>query len=143
MDRHAKLLLVEDEPMLRGLVAQFLRAASYLVVEAVDGPDGVARFGDSGPFDLALLDLNLPGFSGVEVCRRILDSRPDQKVMICSAAIVAEAETSLRGMGVETFLTKPYHPEVLLAHVARHLRPAPTPAATPILKLLPGSSLRR
>jgi DNA-binding response OmpR family regulator len=117
------VLLVEDEHSLRRLVATFLRGSSYGVVEAADGPEGVSRFTDSGPFDLVMLDLNLPGFSGVEVCRRIREARPEQPVLICSAAIVPDAEDALIGMGVGDHLTKPYHPDVLLAHVARMLRP--------------------
>ena len=117
MERLGKLLIVEDEHVLRGLVAQFLRGAGFRVVEAADGPEGVERFHASGPFDLALLDLNLPGFSGVEVCRRIRLGKPDQRVIICSAAIVPEFESALRGLGVHHFLTKPYHPDDLLAHI--------------------------
>lgn len=127
MDRSGSLLLVEDEHVLRNLVAQFLRSASYSVVEAADGPEGVARHAEDGPFDLAILDLNLPGFSGVEVCRRIRLSRPDQHVLICSASIVGEAEDALIALGVKHFLTKPYHPQVLLAHIARALRPMDAP----------------
>jgi DNA-binding response OmpR family regulator len=115
--RLGKLLLVEDEHRLRHLVAQFLRSVGYQVVEAGDGPEGVARFGDSGPFDLALVDLNLPGCSGVEVCQRIKSARPDQRVMICSAAIVEDHECALAAVGVHHFLTKPYHPEDLIAHI--------------------------
>ncbi len=121
------VLLVEDENALRHLVAAFLRGEGYAVVEAEDGPDGVERFGNSGPFDLAILDLNLPGFSGVEVARRILSTQADQKILICSAAIVRESEDALLEMGVRDFLTKPYHPAVLKAHVARMIRPAATP----------------
>ncbi|MDB5349417.1 MAG: response regulator with CheY-like receiver domain and winged-helix DNA-binding domain [Planctomycetota bacterium] len=127
MDRLAKILLVEDEHSLRALVAEFLRGSHYHVVEAQDGPDGVGKFGESGPFHLAILDLNLPGFSGVEVCRRILEIEPRQNVMICSAAIMPDSESALRAMGVDHFLTKPYHPEVLLAHIARVLRPESPP----------------
>ena len=62
----------------RTLVAHFLRNEGYQVVEAGDGPEGVLRFAESGPFDLVLLDLNLPVFSGVEVCRRIRCIRASQ-----------------------------------------------------------------
>ena len=117
MERRGSLLLVEDEHLLRELVAQFLRSEGFRVVEAADGPDGVERFALDGPFDLALVDLNLPVFSGVEVCRRIKRSRPDQRVLICSAAIMEEHEAALLELGIEHFLTKPYHPESLLAHV--------------------------
>jgi DNA-binding response OmpR family regulator len=94
-----------------------LRSEGFAVVEAADGPEGVERFQNSGPFDLVLLDLNLPGFSGVEVCRRIKRSRPSQRVLICSAAVLRSHEIDLATLGVRHFLTKPYHPEHLLAHI--------------------------
>ena len=121
MDGRGKLLLVEDEHNLRHLVALFLRASGFDVVEAADGREGIERFDDSGPFDLALVDLNLPIFCGIEVCRHIRASRPDQPILICSAAIMPENEQALRALGVDRFLTKPYHPEALLAH-ARSMR---------------------
>jgi CheY-like chemotaxis protein len=91
------------------------------VVEAADGPEGVERFLDSGPFDLLLVDLNLPGFSGVEVCRRVRARNPDQRIMICSAAILADHEHDLSLLGIGHFLTKPYRAEDLLAHIAHEL----------------------
>ena len=120
-NRPGNLLLVEDEHRLRNLVAQFLRNEGYHVVEAADGPDGVKAFTDSGPFDLVLVDLNLPGFSGVEVCRRIKRVRLDQRMMICSAAIMGDHESALAALGVDHYLTKPYHPEDLIAHVAEEI----------------------
>ena len=116
-----RLLLVEDEAGLRSLVARFLRNAGFDVVEAIDGPDGADRFADSGPFDLALVDLNLPGFSGVEVCRRLREQRPGQPILICSAAILDEHATALHDLGVARFLTKPYHPDALLGQIADEL----------------------
>jgi DNA-binding response OmpR family regulator len=138
-NRLANLLLIEDEHRLRGLVAQFLRNEGYHVVEAGDGLEGVKRFTDSGPFDLVLVDLNLPVFSGVEVCRRVKRVRPDQRMMVCSAAIVGDHERALAALGVVHFLTKPYHPDDLIAHIGReldrdranlpaHLSPAALPA---------------
>ena len=127
--RLGNLLLVEDEHRLRNLVAQFLRNVGYDVVEAGDGPEGVSRFGDSGPFDLVLVDLNLPGFTGVEVCRRIKRARPDQRMMICSAAIVEEHESALAALGVHHYLTKPYHPENLITNIRQEIGSAILPAA--------------
>lgn len=125
MARNATLLLVEDEPNLRNLVALFLRGAGFRVVEARDGQEAVDRFEDAGPFDLALVDLNLPVFSGVEVCRRVRRVQPDQPILICSAAIVPDSERALRELGVHQFLTKPYHPDDLLSLVRRAVRPRP------------------
>jgi DNA-binding response OmpR family regulator len=119
--QQGNLLLVEDEYRLRNLVAQFLRSAGYHVVEAGDGPEGVSRFGDSGPFDLVMVDLNLPGFSGVEVCRRIKRARPDQRMLICSAAIVDDHECALAALGVRHYLTKPYHPDDLISHIQEEI----------------------
>jgi DNA-binding response OmpR family regulator len=128
-DHLGNLLLVEDEHRLRGLVAQFLRNEGFSVVEAADGADGVERFGDSGPFDLVLVDLNLPVFSGVEVCRRIKRSRPDQRLMVCSAAILGDHERALAALGVDHYLTKPYHPEDLIAHIRREIGCLASPAS--------------
>ena len=129
MERRETLLLVEDEAILRGLVSQFLRGEGYEVAEAEDGGEGVRRYHQDGPFDLLLVDLNLPVFSGVEVCRRVKARCPSQKVMICSAAIIQEHEDALIGLGVVHFLTKPYHPDHLLAHIRREIDGPPPPIA--------------
>lgn len=117
------LLVVEDEDRLRSLVAQFLRSEGFEVVEACNGPEGVERYSDSGPFDLVLVDLNLPIYSGVEVCRRIKHDHPDQRMMVCSAAILPNHENALSALGVDHYLTKPYHPEDLIAHIAQEIGP--------------------
>ena len=121
MERRGSLLLVEDEAVLRTLVAQFLRNEGYDVHEAEDGGEGVRQFLEDGPFDLLLVDLKMPVLSGVEVCRRVKRTKPDQRIMVCSAAISREHEEALRSVGVEHLLTKPYHPESLLAHIRQEL----------------------
>jgi two-component system response regulator VanR len=128
--RAGKLLLVEDEHVLRGLIAQFLRGECFEVVEAADGAEGVGLFSSRGPFDLILLDLNLPIFSGVEVCRRVKSLVPTQPILICSAAILDFHVCALREMQVDQFLTKPYHPLDLLGRITIELaRGARTEAA--------------
>jgi DNA-binding response OmpR family regulator len=123
MDGHnaGKLLLVEDEHLLRGLIAQFLRGAGFEVVEAADGAQGVEFYSSAGPFDVILLDLNLPLLPGVEVCRRIKGMNPLQPVIICSAAILDSHTEALREMMVDQFLNKPYHPLELLNRIAIEL----------------------
>jgi DNA-binding response OmpR family regulator len=121
MDRRESLLVVEDEAVLRSLVCHFLRNEGYEVAEAEDGGEGVRIYQENGPFDLILLDLNLPIFSGVEVSRRVKERNPDQKILILSAAIIRENEEALLRLGVNHFLTKPYHPENLLAHIRMEL----------------------
>jgi len=116
-----KLLLVEDEAVLRRLIAEFLRGEGFDVVEAADGSQGASLFAGHCPFDLVLLDLNLPLLSGVDVCRRIKALRPQQPVLICSAAILDWHIAALHELKVDQFLTKPYHPLDLLDRIAREL----------------------
>jgi DNA-binding response OmpR family regulator len=114
-----KLLLVEDEAVLRRLIAEFLRGEGFDVLEAADGSQGATLYAVHGPFDLVLLDLNLPLLSGVDVCRRIKALRPHQPVLICSAAILDWHVAALHDLNVYEFLTKPYHPLDLLDRIER------------------------
>jgi DNA-binding response OmpR family regulator len=116
-----KLLLVEDESVLRRLIAEFLRGEGFEVIEAADGPQGASLYAGYGPFDLVLLDLNLPMMSGVDVCRRIKGLRPQQPVLICSAAILDWHVAELQDLNVDQFLTKPYHPLDLLNRIASEM----------------------
>ena len=118
--RHARILVVEDETLLRGLIAQFLRTEGFDVVEAADGREGVEQFAAAGPFDVVLLDLNLPAISGVEVCHQIKTQEPEQRVIICSAAVL-DSDFALAALHVDQFLSKPYHPAELLNRIALEL----------------------
>jgi DNA-binding response OmpR family regulator len=123
--RAGKLLLVEDEHNLRSLVAHFLRTEGFEVVEAADGAEGVGFYRDRGPFDVILLDLNLPMLCGVEVCRQIKIQNPGQPVIICSAAILDCDFDALADMQVRQFLTKPFHPLELLARISGEMANSP------------------
>jgi CheY-like chemotaxis protein len=105
-----RILLVEDESLLRRLIAQYLRGEGYEIIEAEDGREAIDRFSAYSPFDLVLLDLNLPILSGVDVCRAIKEARPEQPVIICSAAILDGHIAALSELNVQQYLSKPYHP---------------------------------
>jgi DNA-binding response OmpR family regulator len=113
-----RLLLVEDETLLRRLIAEYLSGEGFDVIEAADGLQGASLYTGQRPFDLVLLDLNLPYLSGVDVCRRIKAVQPDQPVLICSAAILDGHVAELLELEVDQFLTKPYHPLDLLERIA-------------------------
>lgn len=123
MERPITLLLVDDESTLRGLVAQFLRRTGFHVTEAEDGIDGLARFEGSGPFDLVMSDVLMPRLDGIEFCRRVKWQRPEQSILICTAALDLEQEDLLRAAGIVQFLRKPYHPTTLLARIDDGLVP--------------------
>lgn len=128
--RAGKLLIVEDEHTLRGLVAHFLRGEGFEVVEAADGAEGVGLYHDRSPFDMILLDLNLPIICGVEVCRQIKIANPSQPVIICSAAILDSHVDALSSMQVHSFLTKPFLPQELLERISGALTGKPAGGAS-------------
>ena len=122
-----RILIVEDEPAIAEAVEYALKAEGF-EVEAVDNGNTALEQARDRAYDLLVLDLMLPGLSGVEVCRRIKRNNPGQRMMICSAAILPNHEDALTAIGVAHFLTKPYHPEDLIAHIAREIGPRARPA---------------
>ena len=112
-----RLLLVEDETLLRSLVSEFLVLENFEVVAAEDGQAAVDLYEAQGPFDLVLLDLNLPVLPGVEACRRIKAINADQPFLVCSAAILESHLSALEALGVTQSLGKPYHPIELATRI--------------------------
>ncbi len=137
-----RLLLVEDENLLRRLIGEFLRGEGFEVIEAADGLQGVGLYSGEGPFDVVLLDLNLPFLSGVEVCHRIKTQEPLQPVLICSGAILDNHISALQALNVEHFLTKPYHPLDLLDRIAIEMSRGLMKESVPLHPALNGSNRR-
>ncbi len=117
----ARLLLVEDENALRGLVHQFLALEGYDVDAVADGQAAIDVYVAHGPYDLILMDLNLPHVSGVEACRQIRRINHRQPILVCSAAILDSHVEALHALGVHDTLTKPYHPVDLARSIRRLL----------------------
>ncbi|MDG3003683.1 response regulator transcription factor [Paludisphaera mucosa] len=117
MDPLGRLLLVEDENVLRGLVHQFLTLENYDVEPVADGQAAVDAYACGGPYDVILLDLNLPVLPGVEACRQIKLMNPRQPFLVCSAAVLESHIEALHTLGVFDTLGKPYHPSELLTRI--------------------------
>jgi DNA-binding response OmpR family regulator len=116
----ATILVVEDEPTIASAVAKRLVAEGYRVEVAHDGPGGVAATERLQP-DLVILDVMLPGFDGLEVCRRIQRDRRVPVLMLTAR----DAETDLLvglGVGADDYVTKPFSPREVVARVAAILR---------------------
>jgi len=132
-----KILIVDDDRELRELVGFVLRRAGYPVVEAADGPEAVRRHAVERP-DLVILDVNLPGFDGFEVCRRI---RADFDTPVMMLTVRGEEADQVHGLdlGADDYLAKPFSPSTLLARVRAVLRrrgserPAPLGAGAIVL----------
>jgi len=122
------ILVVDDDPTVREVVVAYLRQAGHETIEAPDGPNAVIA-AQSGP-DLVVLDVMLPGFDGLEVCRRIRAERPDLPVIMLTALGEEEDRIAGLGTGADDYLSKPFSPRELVLRVASVLRRTnpPTPA---------------
>ena len=115
-----RILVVEDERAIAEAVAARLRAEGFAVEVAGDGPTGVAAAQRIRP-DLVVLDIMLPGFDGLEVCRRIQAERPVPVIMLTAR----DEETDLLvglAVGADDYLTKPFSVRELAARVHALLR---------------------
>lgn len=115
-----RILVVDDEPTILSAVATRLRAESFQVETAVDGPSAVAAAVATQP-DLVVLDVMLPGFDGLEVCRRIQAERPVPVLMLTARTDETDMLIGL-GIGADDYLTKPFSMRELVARVRVLLR---------------------
>ena len=116
----ARILVVEDEPQLRGLLRLYLERDGHTVTDAGDGPAALAAY-DAQPQDLVILDLMLPGMQGETVLEALREAG-DVPVLITSAKRSdAERIAGLRA-GADDYLAKPFNPHELTARVAAILR---------------------
>jgi two-component system response regulator ResD len=120
------VLIVDDEPIVREVVADYLRKDGFRVESAADGREALSRFATARP-DLVLLDLMLPGIDGLEVCRRI---RTTSNVPIIMVTAKSEETDTIIGLGVgaDDYIAKPFSPRELVARVKAVLRRATAPS---------------
>ncbi len=116
------VLVVDDEPTISDAVAARLRGEGYDVVTAADGPSAVEVCGRIDP-DVVVLDLMLPGFDGLEVCRRIQASRPVPVLMLTAKSDETDMLVGL-GVGADDYLGKPFSMRELVARVHALIRRA-------------------
>jgi DNA-binding response OmpR family regulator len=118
------ILLVEDDPMLREMIALMLSAQGYAVVEAADGDQALQALGrqsTDSPFSLVLLDLMLPIVDGLEVLRRMA-GRSDQVPVVAMSASPTRLATAEQA-GARTTLAKPFEMTALVGVVEQLVLP--------------------
>ena len=116
----ARLLVVEDEPIINQAVTDRLAAEGFEVRQAYDGPTAVDAAAAWTP-DLLVLDVMLPGFDGHEVCRRVQGQRPVPVLMLTARDDETDVLVGL-GVGADDYLTKPFSMRELVARVRVLLR---------------------
>ncbi len=116
----ATIVVIEDEDQIAGAVAARLGAEGHRVEIARTGPDGVALCRRTAP-DLVVLDWMLPGFDGIEVCRRIQADRPVPVLFLTARDAESDVLVGL-GIGADDYMTKPFSPRELVARVHAILR---------------------
>ncbi|HET6725283.1 MAG TPA: response regulator [Gammaproteobacteria bacterium] len=127
---HAHILVVEDDPVARGLLAGYFRNEGYRVSETDNGDDVVDRLARD-PAELVLLDIRLPGIDGLSLTRSLRASSHVGIILVTSKRDLTDRIVGLE-MGADDYVTKPFEPRELLArarNLIRRVRQAPPPAA--------------
>jgi DNA-binding response OmpR family regulator len=127
-----RVLVVEDEPLIADAVAEWLRREAFAVDVAYDGDAALERLGVN-EYDVLVLDRDLPGISGDEVCQAVVDSGAYTRIlMLTAAAAVRDRVAGLR-LGADDYLIKPFAFVELSARVHALLRRT-RPADPPVLE---------
>lgn len=118
-----RILLIEDEAVLREQIAERLRAVGYTVDGSGDGREGL-YLAQEYPLDLAVIDLGLPGLSGLELIRTLRGNGRTFPILILTARGKWEEKVTGLEAGADDYLVKPFHMEELLARIKALLRRA-------------------
>ena len=115
-----RILVVDDEPKIVKLARDYLEQSNYVVLTAVNGPQALAAARADKP-DLVVLDLNLPGMDGLDVCRQ-LRRESDVPIIMLTARIEETDRLIGLELGADDYITKPFSPRELVARVRAVLR---------------------
>jgi len=116
-----RVLVVEDEKSLAGLIKSGLEEEKYSVDVAYDGEEGLLLAEHEG-YDLIILDIMLPGIDGVELMKRLRKSGRDTPVLMLTARSSTEDKVEALNAGADDYLTKPFSFDELLARIKAILR---------------------
>lgn len=149
-----KILIIDDEAHIRQMMRLTLEASGYEVVEAVNGEQGLIRFGDGSGIDAVVLDQRMPGLDGLQTLRDLRARAPGAAVLMVTAFASVELAVEAMKVGAADFLRKPMTPDALRAALGAALagarsgaadRPLPRPEQKPRIEMvtLNGFRIRR
>jgi len=113
-----KILVIDDESIIRESMAAYLEDSGYRVCQAGDGREGLAVFRREQP-DLVMVDLRMPGIDGLEVLSTVLSESPDTPTLVVSGTGVIQDAIEALKMGALDFVTKPILDMAVLEHAAK------------------------
>jgi two-component system, OmpR family, response regulator RegX3 len=116
-----RILIADDEPSVRDSVTYALQQDGYEVTPAVDGTDAEAKIAGEMPFDLLILDIMMPGRSGLDICREVR-ARSAVPIIILTAKDAEVDKVVGLEVGADDYVTKPFSVRELLGRVRAQLR---------------------
>ncbi|MEZ4703914.1 MAG: response regulator transcription factor [Bdellovibrionota bacterium] len=116
-----KILLVEDEDLLRANLANFLRQEQYMVLTAQNAEEGLYHSSESG-INLGIFDLGLPDFSGVELIKKVRAAKVNFPILVLTARNTWEEKVEALEAGADDYVVKPFQKQEVLARVRALLR---------------------
>lgn len=119
-----KIIVADDEALIRKLVSDFLKKSGYDVIEAEDGDETLELFKKNrDSIDLIILDIMMPGLNGWEVCKKIRESSSVPIIMLTARSEEFDELTGYEA-GIDDYVTKPFSPTILVKRVEAVLRRA-------------------
>jgi two-component system KDP operon response regulator KdpE len=119
----ARIMIVDDDPQIRRVLRTALVAQGYEVVDARNGEEALEKFRDERA-DLVILDINMPGMSGLEACRTIR-STSDVSIIMLTVRDAESDKVEALDAGADDYMTKPFGSPELLARIRAALRRSP------------------
>lgn len=120
MPQEAPILVVDDDPKIVSLICLYLEREGFATIGSGDGEEAL-EVAMAQPLTLVVLDLMLPGISGLEVCNRIRE-RSDVPVLMLTAKVEEDDKLTGLSIGADDYMTKPFSPRELVARVKAILR---------------------
>ena len=114
-----KVLVADDDKSYRSLIKEALESAGYEVLLAFDGKEALEKLSENP--DIAVLDVNMPGKNGFEVCREIRNDPGRRSMPVLILTVLSEVSDQVKGydMGADEYVPKPFSIEVFLARMKK------------------------
>lgn len=124
-----KILLVDDSRTMRNIWKKVVsQLPDAVVVEAGDGLEGLAAVKDHGPFDLMLVDWNMPNMDGLSMVMKVRESNKSSLIIMCTTEAEKPRIIEAIKAGVNNYVVKPFTPETLLTKIQETMKKAAQPA---------------